>query len=224
MKVALILVTDGREYIHDTVQSLKENRNGVLFDQVVIVNDKNDQDFADQLVEYAESLTKTNGTFVVDTAHTNRGFTKQIILAWSLLNEDIDYVFHLEDDFVFLEELQIHAMIRVLEKHPYLVQMALLRGPVNEDERKAGGIVEQAPADYLLIDEGDVWREHRKFFTTNPSVYKRSLTLRGWPDVPNSEGIFGWELLQGNPDLRSAFWTDHVTVEHIGHVRSGTGY
>lgn len=224
MKCALILVTDGREYVHETVRSLQANRGNFLFDQVIVVNDKNAPYLTEDLVEYAESVVSPTGSVVVDTARSPRGFTKQIILAWSLIDEDIDYVFHLEDDFIFLEPLRIKDMISVLERNPKLVQMALLRGPVNEEERAAGGIVEKAPDDYILIEDQFVWREHRKFFTTNPSVYKRSLTLRGWPDVPNSEGIFGWQLFEENPDLRSAFWTDHVTIEHIGHIRSGSGY
>lgn len=69
------------------------------------------------------------------------------------------------------------------------------------------------------------WLEHRLFFTTNPSLYRRSLADRRWPDAPDSERKFTDQL---RADGRSfAFWGarhDGTWVTHIGDQRVGTGY
>ena len=78
------------------------------------------------------------------------------------------------------------------------------------------------PGDFT--DEGPVSR-HRRFFTTNPSVYRASLCERGWPQEPHSEGVFTHRLLADGFDF--AFWGgrfDPPAVTHIGAERTGRGY
>lgn len=218
MKKALMIITDGRDYFWPTLDSLREHVGIDQFDQFIILNDSRDPNFEAMLLEIPENP-------VVYTAPQQRGFTEQIRFGWSKILSDVDYIFHMEDDFVFLEDISIDDMIVVMESHGELQQMALLRGPVNDEERAAGGIIEQHPEDFELVQEGDFkWRSHRRFFTTNPCLYRRSLIDRGWPSVQNSEGIFGYELLNEDFSRRCAFWEDRVLVAHIGHVRSGTGY
>jgi len=218
MKIALMMITDGRQYLWETLRSLWSTFDRDLFDFKIILSDS-------QSWAFRSVLDSELSDFIRDHAPRQRGFAGQIIRGWEQIPEDIDYIFHMEDDFIFLEKPDLMAMAAVLEANPHLFQMALLRGPVNESEHAAGGIIEQHPEDFKLVTNGtDTWREHRKFFTTNPCLYRRSVIERGWPNVPNSEGIFGVQAFAADPDLRSAFWGTGVSIDHIGHVRSGTGY
>lgn len=222
MKLALIVITDGREYVWDTLKSFHDTFNVDDFDFKIIIDDSLNLEFQDEIID-------TYPDFILDSAvKERRGFGGAIQRAWSRIPEDVDYVFHLEDDFVFTKQPDIYSMISVLEAHPYLLQMALLRGSVNNEERAAGGVIQQFPDSYKEVEwNGLSWREHRRFFTTNPCVYSRSTVELGWPNGSNSEGIFGITQFEKDVNTKSAFWggSDYgEAVEHIGHVRSGTGY
>ena len=160
---------------------------------------------------------------VEDPDHT-LGFAGAIQHGWS--QAETDWLVHWEADFVVDRPVPIDDMITVLHTHPYLVQMALLRGPVNAAERAAGGIIQQHPESYELTEwDGVRWIEHRRFVTTNPCVWPRWVIDRGWPQRSESEGRFGISLFAENPDYRSGFWGDgRVWVDHIGVARAGTGY
>jgi hypothetical protein len=118
-------------------------------------------------------------------------------------------------------------MAAVLNEQRHLVQLVLRRQPWNAEERAAGGIVEQHPDDYQDATDGtNYWLEHRRFFSTNPSLYHRSLLTRSWPDGEHSEGMFTHDLLR-DETLRFAFWGARDSgewVTHIGRERVGTGY
>lgn len=197
MKIATLLISDGRE------DCLRRTMNSA------------------QLL-----LPPTDYFFHVNDAAHKLGFGGAIREGWRrVLATDVDYVFHLEQDFTFRRWVDLAGMIRVLEHHPHLVQMALLRQPWNADERRAGGIIEQHPDSYHTVRwEQFVWREHRRFVTTNPSLWPRWVLERGWPDCDQSEGHFGIELFGEAARYHAAFWGDIVWCDHIGETRAGTGY
>jgi hypothetical protein len=150
-----------------------------------------------------------------------------------------DYVFHLEEDWLFLEAIDLRWLAAMLAGSatpkrsalPTLAQAALKRGPVNSVERKAGGLVEQWPEEYA--DSGTITPEaggvpyltHRLFFTTNPSLYRASLMTLGWPEGPASERAFTELLLSLGYSFGYYGAREHPpTVEHLGAVRTGLGY
>jgi hypothetical protein len=161
---------------------------------------------------------------------TRLGFGRSIADAWSLVAPDVEFIFGLEDDFVFEQRVDLSGMACVLANHPEVVQVVLLRQPWNEEERAAGGIMQCHPDDFVEHVDADLllaWCEHRRFFSTNPSLYRRSLIDEGWPDVEHSEGVFTHQLLAKYPDSKFAFWgrkDDPPRVTHIGEHRVGTGY
>lgn len=160
----------------------------------------------------------------VDDVDHRLGFAGAIQAAWDQV--ETDWIFHLEADFILKEPVPINDMIGVLQRNPYLAQLVLKRQPWNEEEKRAGGIIEQHPFDYLERTDGlHTWTEHRKFFSTNPGLYSSKLTEYGWPQLPQSEGLFTHQLLRDSM-IHFAFWGgkhDPPLVEHIGE-RTGVGY
>ena len=199
LSVCLLLISDGRQqYLDRTIISTRENLPG--FEQMVHIRDDDHQ----------------------------LGFDGAIREGWrQALDTGCEYVLHLEADFTFNQPVPVDRIIGVLERNPYLAQIVLKRQAWNQGEIAAGGIVEEHPDDFTQRTEhGDIWTEHRRFFSTNPSFYPVGLCAQGWPAGANSEGRFTARLLE-DPDLRFAFWGgkfDAPLVEHIGVHRAGQGY
>jgi hypothetical protein len=162
-----------------------------------------------------------------DTRHL-LGFAGAIQAGWDQISETgADWVFHAESDFLYTEPVDLQGMIAALDGDRSLAQVVLKRQAWNAEERAAGGIVELHPEDFTAqhTPAGTI-TTHRRFFSTNPCVYRASLCRLGWPQEPQSEGIFTHRLLR-DPLLRFAFWGakhDPPRVHHIGDERAGTGY
>jgi hypothetical protein len=220
--IALLVITDGRvDYLERAVESARECLNGPVTERIMF-DDTGDASHRAWLAARFPEFTHIH-------AGARQGFGGAISGSWAHLAESTcDYVFHLEQDFVFNRPVDLSAMMYVLDTQPHLVQLALRRQPWNPDEAAAGGIVEQHPADYVDCTDGvHWWLEHTRFFTTNPSLYRRSLIGRGWPAGAQSEGRFGLDLLRVQPTARFGFWGTRASgewVTHIGHERVGVGY
>lgn len=220
MSRTLLVITDGRRScLERALESFDQHVPAGLFGHRMIVDDAQDDDFTawlrktfrfDQYVRYVEKL----------------GFGGAIRAGWHNLTRSTEWVFHLEDDFVFERYVDVPAMEAVLDRHPDIVQMALRRQPWNDEEIAAGSYVGLHPEDYVDRGENsDHWLEHRRFFTTNPCIYRMSLTRKLWPEGPESEGRFGLNLFK-DPQAVCAIWgkrDDDPWVTHIGQ-RIGTGY
>lgn len=203
MTVALLFISDGREeYLEQTVASIQDNLTFDAFDHIIKID---------------------------DAAH-ELGFAGAIQAGWEkVLDTGADYVWHAEQDFTYNRPVPIERMIALLERRPQLAQIVLKRQPWNAQERRAGGIVEQHEADYVEredVQHSEIWTEHRRFFSTNPSVYPARLCRLGWPQEQYSEGVFTHRLLR-DPLLRFAFWGAKFAepmVTHIGQHRTGRDY
>lgn len=213
-KVSLIVITDGRkEYITQTINGLKVVTDYPFFEKI-IVNDSGD-------TSYHQFLTNNFSDFKIVSHNQRRGLASAVQTAWSSYSPETEYIFHLEEDFLFLEEPQIDLMISLLKNNPYLIQMALVRSPVSHAEASVGGFVFQHLAAYV---QRDGFFEHTKFFTLNPSVYPVSTTQIGWPDlIREPEADFTAKVLSLNEDYRFGYWGDIYDaprVFHIGNNRS----
>lgn len=181
-------------------------------------------DYRDRcLASASKLLPPLDVSIEVNDPHHELGFAGAIQAGWdAVLESGADYVVHVEADFTFNVHAPIKGMIQLLEAQPHLAQVCLKRQPWSPAERAAGGIVERHPENYT---SHGFWTEHKVCFSTNPCVYRASLCERGWPQVPQSEGIFTHQLLADG--LSFAFWgapLDAPTVTHIGRHRTGTGY
>jgi hypothetical protein len=173
-----------------------------------------------------EAIAERHGFYVVGEG--NRGFTRAMVALWRYLGTrswPYDYALLTEDDFVFERDVELGPMIRTLAENDHLVQVALLRGAFYQAERDAGGILGHPIEEFEAAGDDAVgWLEHRRFFTLNPTVVRRSLFGTRWPVAEHSEAVFGRQLF-ADKAARSALWGHGETwVRHLGEVRAGAGY
>lgn len=221
--IDLLVMTDGRDTIYQTIPSAEAFLAGPISSRT-IHDDSGDP-------ANAAKLRRVFPDWTVVSTPGRSGFGGAIRSAWQYLRENTSapYIFHLEDDFTFRRRVELVPMAAVLDLRPHLAQLALRRQPWNAEEQSAGGIVELHPDAYTEEEAGGSrWLEHSLFFTTNPSLYRRTLiTGAAWPEGHDSEGRFGFELRADDPDVRFGYWGARNSgewVTHIGNVRNGIGY
>lgn len=222
--VTIIIHTDGRrEFIAQSVKSLEMRVKGNITKRV-IYDDSGDP-------EYKAWLRETFGHlgYVVVGPDYRAGYTKSMGLMWQYLTNRCDsrWVFLAEDDFTYDVPVNLDKMAGILERQPYLRQLALLRHPYYPRELEAGSIIAEHPDSYLAASDGDdEWLEHRLYFTANPSLFERSLCEREpWPgSVSSSERVYT-DRLNRDPASRMAYLGHgEEMVTHIGSYRAGSGY
>jgi hypothetical protein len=242
--ITLLVMTDGRDALLDrTLRSFDEKVSGPV-GQRCIWDDTGD------VAHGAELVARYPAYRILGNGQRN-GFGEAVRLAWQVVElawqvveraSDDRFVFHLEDDFTFTRPVDLWHMAEVLDRHRYLAQMALRRQPWNDQEKLMGGVVELHPLEYVerwaprpgsLIADGDMWLEHRLFWTTNPSLFRRELLGAGWPGGDQAEGRFTHRLLSEGFDgtnwaeVRFGYWgarDSGVWVEHEGVDRVGHSY
>ena len=224
MSTALLVMTDGRSYVDDAIRSAVENllpSNELT--ELWIHDDSGDEGHRIDLAALYEEWG-----FRLIPSGPRRGFGGAIRNAWTHLRKhsEADYVLHLEDDFIFNRPVDLREMQQILDVRPNLAQVALRRQPWNDNERLAGGIIEQHPDSYVRHSFMDLcWLEHANFFTTNPCMYRRNMLSLVWPEGAESEGHFGMMLKSSG--MNFAYLGERSSppwVHHIGDERVGTGY
>lgn len=223
MTVTLMVITDGRhDYLGRTLDSFAAMVPQHFFGRRVLVNDCLDP------VQWARLDDALPGWEILHPVDGKRGFAGAVGAGWDHIGPGHGEVFHLEDDFVFEAPVPLDDMIALLGQQSHLQQVALQRQPWNGRERAAGGLMRADRDDYTEHTCDDVrWTTHRRFWTTNPSLYRRSLLARGWPQESESEGKFSLRMFADLPDAECAFVghiDDMPAVWHIGEERQGSGY
>lgn len=218
-RIALLVMTDGRrDYIHQTIASASCKLDGPIGPLFM---------FDDSADDNNHQWLRTNFPgFQLIYKDTRQGFGGAIQSAWNHIRQyDFDYVFHLEDDFTFNRTIPLYDMVDKLEENPYVYQMALRRQAWSSEEKIAGGVIERWPESF---HQQEGWISHRLFFTTNPSLYRKSLIeTRTYPNVKDSEGHFSQSIIMSDPEAKFGYWgdkTDAPWVEHIGVHRKGSIY
>lgn len=229
--IALVIIGDGRDYyLRQCVGSLSQLY-GPLSEHWMY-DDTGDPSYRKELANRYPNWRHIDGG-------PRQGCAGAFQQVWRQVAEgtQAEFVFLVEQDFRFVRPIHLSAMAGLLESRPYLAEVALLRQPWNEEEKRAGGIIEWHPDWYVDMEDkkGRHWLEHRSF-TTNPCLFRRSLLDIPWPDhAPGgySEGLFSQRIhSEGTPEVsgeqvRCAYWGQRgsgVWAEHIGYQRIGTGY
>lgn len=223
--IALLVFTDGRErLLARSMTSLNQVIGSSAFTEQMIVDDSGNP-------RYSEWLKATYPDALVYSRPKRLGFCKTVEDGWAFLNmvSECEYVFHIEDDFVYEEWVDLQKMAKVLEKHDTLAQLALLRQSVSPEEKRVGGIYKKHGLN-CFEEKHDPeidahWVEHSVFWTTNPSLFHIDILQHGWPTEPQCEGLFGIKMRQMG--YKFGFWgklEDPPKISHIGDTRVGTGY
>lgn len=214
---------DRREYLRRSLASIDRHVDHHPIAARVLFSD-----WPAAIAEEVRSIAEAHGFYVVGGGH-NRGFTAAMRGVWTYLATrewSYDYAFLTEDDFELERDVDLRPMMAALRADPGLVQMALLRDACYPAEREAGGILGH-PVDEFVVAGADAspWLEHRRFFTLNPSLVRRSLFARPWPIAPHSEAVFGRQLFAADPRTRAGLWgVGDPWIRHLGEVRAGAGY
>lgn len=209
--VVLVLTTGKRESLADTVASIDENLTGPIGRKVIAVDDE-DTDLAFPGWEVCPMGTPRG--FAVATRHAH-----EVAIA-----SGQPWVFWSEDDFTLNEPVDLRDLQHVMDAHPELVQLSLLRQPWYENEIEAGGVVEAKPHAFA---QRDGYVEHRAYWTTNPMLTRRMfLAANEWPKGANSELHFAKHIFRGADQVGGILGAlgDSPRCHHHGEERAGHGY
>lgn len=223
--VLVLIFTDGREgLIERTIQSFENLLVGFKEASKMIIDDSGDPRNAKKLWNLFHNRYQISH-------HSHRlGFAGSIADAWNHLHyieTPIDYIFHLEDDFVLQRKTRMEDMIKILDSDQTIAQVAMVRQAWNSQEKAAGGLIQASPGHFHQREAAGIpWIEHRRFFTTNPCLYPAELTEIGWPNDEHSEGKFSIKLVNelGYRFAMLGKLDDPPLVMHIGEQRIGGGY
>jgi hypothetical protein len=221
-------MTDGRgEYLQQTLASFDAMVTGTVT-RKVIHDDSGDP-------AYAAFLKTMHWDYEVIGGGDRLGYTGAVQRAWAYLDEPEEinrFTFHLEDDFIFNEPIDLDEMSELLDEKWWLAQVSLRRDKWGTEEV---GFIEEGPGWYH--DRSDVrfrWMETRRFYTMNPHLYKSRLRMLGWPDGDHGETNWSAEILRrGLPwqvapeHVQFGVWghkADRPHITHIGYERKGFGY
>lgn len=197
---ALVVITAGRKtYLERTLISFHEHCDH-KFSHRLIVDDSGSHAFADW-------LERTFPSWTIIHHQQNDGLRASIDSAWQWCHTNaVDWVFHLEEDFTFEEDVDIPRMKSLVEAHD-LHQLVLYRQPWAPREMSAGGYLHLGGWERLTDD----LYLGRHLFGFNPCLYP------GW--ICSLAGGLEADVTAQIPDLRSGVLTgadEKPLVWHIG--------
>jgi len=213
--IALIVRTDGRgEYLEQCLPSLDLT----AFDARIVVDDSGDAEYG----AWVDGLTAWDATVHHES---RRGLGACVASGWrTALDLGADFVWDVEEDFVFLEQPDLPLMSKVLARRKHLSQLVFLRQAWSPEEINAGGLIPCAEQRGVRFEPKltsiGAWVEHRGVFSLNPSLIPRRTMQRLLGAGVEAEFS---ALLDADPDDRRAYWgykSEEPRCIHVGERRS----
>lgn len=166
-------------------------------------------------------------TVIEDRTH-QLGMSGAVEAAWHwAAGEGVDYLFHIEEDFVFRRDFSLRAMLFAMSWGRNFAQMVLKRQPWSPEEKAEGDILRV----FGKLDQQDMhtdglgtvrWVAHTHIFSLNPCLIPWEVFSEGY--FTGNEAEATRELLRRS--YRFGMFggiDDPPIVEHVGHVR-GEGW
>lgn len=232
--VMLVVLTNGRkDYIDQTIPSAEKSlvtKGNTRISHRVIVDDSGDATYRQWLRErfpdYELHTVGDEPLGLWNALTYIRGWVRHC---------KPDYVFHLEDDFLFNAPVVLDDLVAIQRTDPsHIAQVALLRQAWYQNEKLCGGLMEaleaQHPHQTLFIEQytsaGIPYLMHRTQFTLNPCLYPLWITDYQWPKGDWTEAYFGKQLLRDQSIICTYYGQRHdpPLVTHIGVERVGIQY
>lgn len=213
-RIALLVITDGRwNYLLDCLESVEANLSWPFVDRILVDDSGPDDHFPPAAAKDAKAFRYEGSTYRIVKNAERQGLAGAIQAGWDAL-PDCDYVFHLEDDFVFPAPVDLESMVFHLRNDWKLAQVALMRQPWGPDEQAVGSVYGTDPKAYT---EGAGIVTHRKLFTFNPCLYPRLVTDYG---AGLERDVTDRLLAEGARFAYLGNLNDPPRCWHIGHQRS----
>lgn len=182
-----------------------------------------------EVVVQGLALLQGQGAFPIDYEDSPEpiGMCRAHAHCWhAAAASDLEWAFHLEDDFVVLRPLRLEELAHTLADRPHLVQMALVRTPAGA-EVEHGGYIPQAPGWYVRCEASSrEWIETARNWATCPALFRPELAREfPWPLEPGCEGEFGPRVVAARPEARFGLWGwGEPWAAHIGVERAAGAY
>lgn len=165
---------------------------------VGVLTDGRDGFLAATLASAREHLTGFDHLYVVHDDFNRKGLAGAVQTLWAhALGVGADYLFHLEDDWLFTAPVDIEGMRTTLDANAHLAQLVLQRNPLTSDEHRLGGVA--AWPDWT---QRDGYVEQTSIFSLNPCLIPRDVLSCGW-DNGNEAGTTERLKAKG---YRFGFW------------------
>ena len=224
MDICWIVLTNGRkEYIQKTLPTWITSYSSKVKNKFII-DDSGDTAYRDWLKDYFPTFK------IVPVSNQAAGLDVAMKKVFEVfLSTGCSYSLHLEDDFILHKPFDFSEVVSVLDSHPKLSQMSIMRQPWYSHEIKANGLVESLEKRNKFFESvntnGYDWVRHQAFYTLNPSIYTKEIASIGWPDGTNTEYRFSQKIF--SLGYESGIWGARDSwphVEHIGFNRTGVKY
>jgi hypothetical protein len=178
---------------------------------------------------YARKLDEEYPEFAITHHPANRGMAAAVQTGWKMaLGVNSDYCFHLEEDFVITQDVNMNDLMNTLYFDPELASITLKRPPWAGIEVSLGDQLAAIQHEASWFDVRQAWDQnsvtrHNHLFSLNPSLIKREVIEMGWPSGPlgvgNEAGMT--RKLLGAGYVFGVWGTvkDAPMCEHIGYTR-----
>lgn len=196
---------------------------------VAFISDRNDRYIHGCVESFCTYAPHVEASTVIDDSAHLLGMAGAAKAAWQwALDQNADYLFHVEEDFLFTAPVPVDGMVRVLDMNPHLAQVVLKRQPWSRQEKEAGGQIETNPEAYTQRSAaGEYWIEHWTLFSMNPCLIPRRTLELAW----NAQHPDGVEKAVTEACIAArmhyAYFgklEDPARCEHIGRVRAEEGW
>jgi hypothetical protein len=161
--VTVVIMSAGRkEYLQQTIESLRKN---LVYDSAKLrwymIDDY------PQSVETREYIQNSEGfdLKILNTRNMGLGYSLNRIYA----EVQSEFVFHCEDDWLFLQPVPLASSVDLLRRHPYLRQLLLYREPIHSKEYMGA------------IDTEYGFAKFDRKFSFNPHLIRTELFLHHHP-------------------------------------------
>lgn len=222
MSTLVVYLTNGRKAcLLESMETLPGHLTLPADPHLLIVDDSGDP-------EYRKFLRDRFGEVweISEVGGAAQGYSAAVQHIWRKA-EAYDFVFLIEDDFLFERPVNLQDLATSLRHCPEVAQFVLLRQSWFGNEVEAGGLLPALERmGHKLTHVGTNWIEHRATWSTNPTLFRGGNWVKNhpWPSGEGSEYRFGQSLFLTEPKTVCAYWGDGTEyVRHIGE-RKGFGY